>query len=121
MKGLHQFMCFDLGRFLEGKTLVVTSINDLTDYNSSTIIGKKIECAIIKDDTVYTPGKDGSMVSNLFEKVLVKVKLPHTVDVSIGTEVALVNATATVYGDYRNKLSITAERVVAAENQKEKH
>ena len=112
MKGLYQFERFDLGSFLAGKTIVVTSVNDLTDYNSGTIIGKKIECAIIKDDTAYMPSKDGSIVSNLYEKMLIKVKTPYTADVAIGTEVTLINATASVYGDYRNKLSIIAEGVV---------
>ena len=56
MKGLRQFMTFDLSRFLEGKTLVATAINDLTDYDSGAIVGKKVECAIVRDDTAYTPG-----------------------------------------------------------------
>lgn len=109
MKGLRQFMTFDLSRFLEGKTLVATAINDLTDYDSGAIVGKKVECAIVRDDTAYTPGKDGAVVNNLYEKIVIKVKLPHTVDVAIGTEVVPANATAVVYGDYQNKLSITAD------------
>ena len=109
MKGLRQFMTFDLSRFLEGKTLVATAINDLTDYDSGAIVGKKVECAIVRDDTAYTPGKDGAVVNNLYEKIVIKVKLPHTVDVTIGTEVTPINATAVGYGDYQNKLSITAD------------
>ena len=66
MKGLRQFMTFDLSRFLEGKTLVATAINDLTDYDSGAIVGKKVECAIVRDDTAYTPGKDGAVVNNLY-------------------------------------------------------
>ena len=120
MKGLRQFMSFDLTRFLTGKALVVTAINDLSDYDSGVIIGKKYECAIVQDDTAYIPSKDGSTISNLYEKVTIKVKLPHTVDVAIGTEVIPINATAVVYGDYQNKLSITAEGLVSAEIQRGK-
>lgn len=59
------------------------------------------------------PGKDGAVGSNVYEKVSVKVKYPHTVSVTPGDEVTLINAVATVYGDYQNQLSITAEGVEA--------
>lgn len=114
MKGLKQFQYFDLERFLIGKTLVVVSIRDLTEYNSDAVIGKKVECAIVRDETDYAHGKDGEKVTNLYEKLLVKVKYPHTVNAAIGDEVVLMNATATVYGEYANKLSILAEGVEAA-------
>lgn len=119
MKALYQFEHFDLNGFLAGKSLAITAINDLTDYNSGTPIGKKVECAIVRDETKYAPSKDGGVVSNLYEKLIVKIKLPHTVaNVAIGDEVVPINATATVYGDYRNKLSITAEGLVSTESQK---
>ena len=41
MKALYQFEHFDLNGFLAGKSLAITAINDLTDYNSGTPIGKK--------------------------------------------------------------------------------
>lgn len=113
MKGLCQFLVFDMNRFLSGKTLVAVSVSDLVDYDSGKVIGAKVECAIIKDDTPYASNKDGSTINNLFEKMSVKIKYPNTVNVSVGDEVTLVNPVGTVYGDYSNKLSISAEGVEA--------
>lgn len=109
MRALHQFESFDLDRFLAGKRLAITAITDLFDRSSGAPIGKKVECAIVEDHTAYSPNKDGNIITNLYEKVLIKVKYPHSVEASIGDEIIPVNATATVYGDYRNKLSITAD------------
>ncbi len=110
MKHLRQFVNFDITAFLSAKTLVVVSVSDLTDHETRTIIGKRVTCAITRDDTVYLPSKDGSApASNIYEKLVIKVKYPYTVSVSPGDEVTLTNAVATVYGDYQNQLSITAE------------
>lgn len=113
MKGLRQFLVFDCVRFFQDKSLVVVTISDLTDYDSSATIGKRVECAIIRDDTAYSPGKDGKTPTNLYEKIIIKIKYPNTVNVSVGDEVTLVNPVGTVYGDYSNKLSISAEGVEA--------
>lgn len=120
MKGLSQFLSFDLSRFLVGKTLVVVSISDLSEYGSDSVIGTKVECAIVRDDTVYAPGKDGAKVSNLYEKVNIKIKYPHTVSAEVGAVVVPVNAIATVYGEFRNKLSITADGLEVQAVQKGK-
>lgn len=109
MKYLRQFLHFDLSAFLVAKTLTVISISDLLDHETKAPIGKRVTCAITRDDTVYAPGKDGAVGSNVYEKVSVKVKYPHTVSVTPGDEVTLINATATVYGDFQNQLSIIAE------------
>lgn len=111
MKYLRQFLHFDLSAFLSGKALTVVGISDLIDHDTKAIIGKRVTCAITRDDTAYLPGKDGSAppVSNIYEKLAIKVKYPHTVSASIGDEVTLINAVATVYGDYQNQLSIVSE------------
>lgn len=120
MKALRQFLTFDIDRFLCDKTLVVVSISDLIDYDSTKIVGTKVECAIIKDDTPYILGKDGQAITNLYEKLVIKIRYPHTVDVTVGTEVTPINATATVYGDYSNKLSVTAEGLAVKHVNKDK-
>lgn len=51
------------------------------------------------------------MVNNLYEKFTVKIKLPYTVDITVGSEVKLLSPSAVVYGDYQNKLSVTAEGI----------
>lgn len=111
MKYLRQFIHFDLASFLADKTLTVVGISDLMDHDTKAIIGKRVTCAIIRDDTAYHPGKDGPAISagNLYEKLSVKVKYPNTVSVTPGDEVTLINAVATVYGDFQNQLSIVSE------------
>ncbi len=121
MKYLRQFLHFDLNTFLGEKTLVVVSISDLTDHETKSIVGKRVTCAITRDDTTYFPGKDGVVSgSNIYEKVTVKVKYPHTVSVALGDEVTLINGVAVVYGDYQNQLSITADGLEAVPHTKEK-
>lgn len=109
MKNLYQFITFDLESFLSGKTLLVTALAPLLDYSSGLTIGTKVECVITADDTVYRPSKDGTTTSNLYEKITVKVKEPNSVNVAIGDFVEVINGSATVYGDYNNKLSVTAD------------
>lgn len=111
MKGLAQFSRFDLDDFLADKDLAVTGLGPWKDYNSGTVLGTKVELVITRDETTYKPGKDGAQISNLFEKLTVKV--PKDVNIPIGSLVEVINGTATVYGDYRNQLSIKAEDVKA--------
>lgn len=111
MKNLKQFMPFNFNGFSAGKTFVVTGIKSLIDYNTKVIIGTKVECAITKDETVYEPDKNGNISTNLYEKLTVKVRLPNTVNVNVGDTVTFRNATANVYGDYSNLLSVEAEAI----------
>ena len=71
-------------------------------------MGTKVELTITKDDTPYKT-KDGESVSNLYNKLIVKV--PGKVDLKIGTEVEIEGGEATVYGEYRNQLSVKAASV----------
>lgn len=115
MKKLGLFSRFDTAAFLSGKVLIVTDIKDWIDFDTKKPLGRKVEVVIIEDKTVY-PTKDGQAVSNLFEKFTVKVPR-SVVDVSIKDRVTLVNPVGTVYGDYRNLLSITADNIVRANPQ----
>lgn len=108
MKKLNRFLYFDFTGFSKGKQYVCTGIQPWKNHDTGEVLGSKVEAVIYKDKTDYGPSTDS--VTNLFEKVVFKVK--HVVtDVSVGAEILPVNATATVYGDYRNQLSITAEDV----------
>lgn len=105
MKHLSQFIRFDLDSFLENKELLVLSVSDWVDFEDKTIKGTKITTVIISDDTDYN-GKDGN---NRFEKLVIKV--PKTIDVAVDSVIVPVNATARVYGDYNNQLSVVAEDI----------
>lgn len=116
MKKLSQFSKFDLERFLNGKTLEVISCSAWNDFTSKKHLGTKVETVITKDNTVYDQ-KDGEVVTNRYEKLVLKIK--KDVTVPLDANVLPVNATATVYGEYRNQLSVTADDIKVVQPQKE--
>ena len=109
MKYLTQFLRFNCGAFFRGKVLQTLSCGPLADYTTKQIIGSKLIAVIIKDETEYHT-KTGEQVSNLYEKVTIKVP-GKALTLAPGTVIELVNPTAVVYGEYRNQLSVTAEDV----------
>ena len=68
-----------------------------------------MEAVIYKDHTDYGTSQNGEAVSNLFEKIVFKV--PSKINVPVSVEIVPVNAVATVYGEYHNQLSVTAESI----------
>lgn len=111
MKKLDVFTRFDWEAFSKGKSFEVLSVNPWADYsNPGVILGTVVEVVITEDNTIYPPSKDGKTVSNRYEKL--KFKIPKTsLAVAIGDVVEPVNAVATVYGDYRNQLSVKASDI----------
>lgn len=110
MKKLGQFTIFDFSKFSDGKLFQVTGVKPWTDgQNRELVLGTSVEVAITKDETEYVC-KPGETVTNLFEKF--SIKTPQTaVAVQVGDLVEPVNPVATVYGDYRDKLSVKAEGI----------
>ncbi|MDE6903104.1 MAG: hypothetical protein K2P22_10230 [Lachnospiraceae bacterium] len=108
LKGLGQFNKFDLDLFLAEKCLTVTGLGDWQDYQSKELLGTKVEVTITEDKTLYKT-KGNVQISNLYNKLIVKV--PGKVDLKIGTVIEIVGGEATVYGEYRNQLSIKATSV----------
>ena len=96
LKKLNQFLRFDYEGFSKDKVLQVTGISEWTDFNTKAHMGIKLETTIVKDNTLY-------------EKLTIKVR--KDVNIPMNAFVVPVNAAATVYGDYRNQLSITADDV----------
>jgi hypothetical protein len=117
MKNLNQFQNFDAEAFFAKKELTLTGVRDWKDYQSGEHRGKKLDAVITRDDTHYRKSKNGEDVTNLYEKLIIKV--PHDISLPIGTKIELRGVEAKIYGDYHNKLSITAESVTVA-NRKEK-
>lgn len=106
MKGLIQFQNFDSRAFFKDKLLKVAANGPLTDYNTKQVIGTKTTVVIIEDNTLYHT-KAGEQISNLYEKLNVKVP-GKTLELAPGTLVELVDPKCVIYGDYRNQLSVTA-------------
>jgi hypothetical protein len=108
MKKLNMFTYFDFDGFAKDKKFKSTGIQPLKDFDSGKVIGTKIEAVIAQDNTNYG-NKEGEVVSNIYEKVIFKVA--KHIDIPMNVEIRPVNAKATVYGDHRNQLSITAENI----------
>lgn len=108
MKKLSQFMDFNFEKFSKGKIYQVIGISEWVDYTTKAHMGKKVECLITQDNTQYKL-KEGENVSNRFEKLTFKIR--KDVNVQMSANVMPVNAVATVFGDYREKLSVTADDI----------
>lgn len=109
MKKLYQFTYFDFQAFSHGKQYISTGLRPWKDHETGKVLGTIVDAIIYKDRTDYGTSKDGSKVSNLFEKISFKV--PHKVEIPLSAEITPINAVATVYGEYRNQLSIRADDV----------
>ncbi len=117
MKGLNQFVAFDWDRFAEGKVFVVTNVSEYTDYETKNHLGTKVEAVIAVDRTPYA-FKDGKQFSNLYEKITFKVA--KDVKVPLESRVKPKGVTATIYGEYRNLLSVKCQDIaVATSKEKE--
>lgn len=115
MKGLNQFVKFDLDGFLLGKTLKVIGCRPWADFESKAIVGTCVDCIIDSDATIYRPGKDGKAISNAWEKLTIKV--PKTVSVPAGVYVSPLNAVGSIYGEYRNQLSVKSTDIQVVNNE----
>ena len=107
LKSLNSFLTFDMPGFISGKRLVFIKAQEWKEESS--LIGSKVIVQIVDDNTKYpNPG-----VSNFGEQLTVKVRgaFPETFNKikPLTTEVEIVDVErATVYGEYRNQLSIIA-------------
>ena len=108
MKGLGSFVSFNWADFAAGKTFQAVGCAPWVDFETKATLGSKVEVVITKDDTAY-PKKDGKVISNIFERL--QFKVAKDVTIPVGAVVEPVGAVATVYGDYRNKLSIKVDDV----------
>ncbi|MDO5765653.1 MAG: hypothetical protein Q4P84_08150 [Elusimicrobiales bacterium] len=106
MKGLNQFLKFDWDSFSGGKEFTTTSVAAWVDFESKKHMGTKVEVVISLDSTQYRQ-KEGQQISNLYEKLTFKTT--KDVHVPIGAKVIPINVTATVYGEYKNLLSVRCD------------
>ena len=109
MKALNQFNKFGWEQFSAGKQYAVTQVSDYSDFNTGEHLGTKIEVVIVVDDTVYRT-RDGEAFTNRFEKLVFKVN--KDINLPLDAMVQPKGVTATIYGEYRNQLSIKCEDVV---------
>lgn len=103
MKYLNQFQEFNFNRFAEGKVFRVIGQSEYKDFDTEAHLGTKIEVVIYKDETEYKR-KEGETGSNLFEKINFKVS--KDLNVTEGDVILPVDPVCTIYGEYRNQLSV---------------
>ena len=108
MKKLNMFTYFDFDAFANGKRFMSIGIQPWKNFDSGEVEGTKIEAVIVQDKTDYG-NKEGEVTSNLYEKLTFKV--PKEISIPMNVEIRPVNAEATVYGEYRNQLSVIAENL----------
>ena len=113
MKNLNQFIFFKFNEFAKDKKFMVTEVSPWQDFNTKQVLGSALTVVIIEDATEY--GKQGN---NLYEKF--KIKVRKQVNPPVNTLVMPSGEVeATVYGDYRNMLSVTSDDIRII-NDKEK-
>lgn len=108
LKKLSQFQYFDIDEFVAKMKLVTTGQAEWKDFETGNRKGTRVETVIAQDKTQYKT-QEGEVVNNLYEKLTIKI--PKDINVPMNVEVRLINPVATVYGDYRNQLSITSEDI----------
>lgn len=111
LKGLNQFQKFDFGEFLKDKRLVYLKSASWKDGDVEA--GSKVTLQIVEDRTQYSRQD----TTNFGEQIVVKIRgvAPSAFAQlrPLGTEVAIKDVErATVYGDFRNQLSIIAKIAV---------
>lgn len=109
MKKLSMFLSFNFNEFARNKTFICISTSPWKDFESGEILGTKVETVIAKDETNYNV-KDGETVTNLYEKLVFKVN--KNIDIPINAVIQPKGVQASVFGEYRNQLSCTAEDIV---------
>ena len=108
MRGLSQFQTFDWKAFSKDKQFAVTQVSEYTDFETGKHLGTKVEVVIIVDKTPYQ-FRDGNEFTNRFEKLVFKCS--KDLDIPLDAIVAPQNAIVTVYGEFRNQLSVKCDDV----------
>ena len=115
MKGLSKFLSFNWPAFSTGKYFLSIRTSEWKHHETGQLLGTKVEALITDDQTDY--GVPELARANLYEKITFKV--PHSVIVPPEVEIQPKgNIRATVYGDFRNNLSIVADDIEVIDDKK---
>lgn len=110
MKGLKQFLQFDLEEFLKDKEIAFLDAKPFYNYldgkPTTEQAGMKLECVITKDDTVY----NNQEITNEYEKITIKIPGANKVGIKRGSKLK-IKGTAKVWGDFSQNLSIESTNV----------
>lgn len=111
MKGLKQFVQFDLDGFLKEKEITFLDAKPYYLYENGKVTdqvaGMKLECVITKDHTIY----NNQETNNEYEKISVKIPGATKAGIKRGSKIKVVQGVGKVWGDYSQNLSIEANNI----------
>lgn len=112
MRQLHQFNIFDTENFFKDKDIRVVGHEAWVEYKDGKRgkdLGIKYKCVVALDHTKY----EGENVQpNLNGGEAFNIKVPQQVIAYKPlSRIKLINASASVYGEFSNQLSVTAEGI----------
>ena len=112
MKKLRQFLKFDTDAFFKGKDVRLIGDEIWSEYKDGKVtktLGTKYKCIIAFDNTKYE-GDDVGSDLNSGEAIVIKIP-KERVDYKKFSKIKLINATASVYGQFQSELSVQAEDI----------
>ena len=113
LKKLSHLLSFDNQEFFSKKSYLLFGSEKWVDYESNKVMGVKFKVVVYQDNTDY-----GDLsISNAGETLTVKVEGARDGYQGAPVPVRLINPRGTIYGDYRNQLSVTADAVEILKNE----
>lgn len=107
MTGLTYFNKFDVDSFLKDKKIMIMNAKEYLNYETKVLEGYTYVCIIDTDNTEYA-----NKARNLNEGEQFNVKVKGTKRPFKKYQfVKLVNPKATIYGEFRNFLSVKADDI----------
>ena len=111
VKGLKQFLEFNLDGFLKEKEITFISSKPYYNYIngqvSDQVAGMKLECVITKDNTIY----NNDEITNEYEKITIKLPQAEKINLKRGTKLK-IEGVGKVWGDYSQNLTIEATKIM---------
>lgn len=111
VKGLKQFLEFNLDGFLKEKEITFISSKPYYNYIdgqvSDQVAGMKLECVITKDNTIY----NNDEITNEYEKITIKLPKAEKINLKRGTKLK-IEGVGKVWGDYSQNLTIEATKIM---------
>ena len=115
VRGLKQFLEFDLDAFLKDKEVTFISAKPYYNYvdgqASDEVAGMKLECVITKDNTIY----NNDEITNEYEKITIKVPRADKINLKRGTRLK-VEGVGKVWGEYSQNLTVEATNIMVLKN-----
>ena len=115
VKGLKQFLEFNLDGFLKEKEITFISSKPYYNYIdgqvSDQVAGMKLECVITKDNTIY----NNDEITNEYEKITIKVPRAEKINLKRGTKLK-IEGVGKVWGEYSQNLTIEATNIMVSKN-----